>query len=243
MKFEELLALGVDEDAAKNIAAQHAAALKAKDDAHTEETKGLVSKKDELLAKLAGGKGESKEIEEFKAEFAPLIEQFKKMQQSDQEAAHADMLKNGKIEEWYAEKSKPLLHEKSELEKQLEEANKEKSRIQNEFNRTIIESALKTEISKTGIFKPETLNYISHHTAGLQLNDGAVFTKDGKPLADWVASEFKDNNPLYIAQGQGSGANGSQGGHNKPKVNKAAEEAKAKGDLSGFIKASISKED
>ena len=66
MNKEELIALGVTEEAAKAIVEKQEA-----------EVQGLVSKRDELLKKLNESKGESSELKAFKEEIAPLLERLK----------------------------------------------------------------------------------------------------------------------------------------------------------------------
>ncbi|MDY7025913.1 MAG: hypothetical protein SVC26_06185, partial [Pseudomonadota bacterium] len=201
MNKEALEALDVDASLVEKIIGLHEAGVKASVES---EVNGLKAKNQELL-------GKNQEFKAFRQEVEPILNFVSTLKASEQDAQQAELAKQGKFDELFELKSKPLQHKNAELEKALADAQAAKEQAVAKYNETLIVNAMNAAISEAKVFIPEAANIAKLHANHFEVVDGAVITKEGKPVADWINSDFKQSNPFLIAQGQGSGANGSGG--------------------------------
>ncbi len=221
MNLEQLLALGLDEDKAKEALSLHDADIT-----------GLKSKNSELLNKIDGYKGQMSEQER-------AVEEARKVAAEKEEArlkAEGDIegLKKH-YETQLAEATAQLSSEKEAAQNALKQ--RDLSEVHSEIMRGVHENfapaAQALLNANTSVAYDEQGNKtvtIAH--GDKQFNSVADFKEFAKTDSTWSAM-------LSAPNTQGIGAEGNKGGQAAINTNEAAENAKKQGDLMGYLNASI----
>lgn len=222
MNLEQLIALGLDEDKAKEAL-----------NLHNEDINGLKSKNNELLGKIDGYKGQMTEQER-------AVEEARKVAAEKEEArlkAEGDMegLKKH-YETQLAETTAQLSSEKEAAQKALKQ--RDLSEVHSDIMRGVHENF--TPAAQALLNANTEVSYGEDGTKKVTIRHG---DKEFNTTADF--KEFAKTDPTWSAMlsapnTKGVGAEGNKGSQAAEVSNKDADDAKLKGDGIGHLNAHFS---
>lgn len=221
MNLEQLIALGLDEDKAKEALALH-----------EEDVGGLKTKNTELLGKFEG----------YKTDLSTKDQAIEDARQVAIAAEEAKLLAEGKYEEAQKlreQEGAELVAKANQAAEKAQNALKQRdfSEVRSEIMQRVYDDPIKKIAAESLIEKNLNISYAEDGTKNTSLMLGDKEFKDTKSFLEAANTDSTWSGILSAPNTQGVGAEGNKGGQAAAVSNNAAEAAKKTGDQVGHLNA------